>query len=135
MKVRILGCGTSSGVPKIGNDWGACDPAEPKNRRTRSAIFLESAGERLLVDCGPDMRGQLLADGSGRVDRVIVTHDHADHCHGIDDLRAVAQNNGAAVPVHARAATLARLKKRFGYALTERRFIRRCSIPWRSMGR
>ena len=116
MKVRILGCGTSSGVPRIGNDWGACDPAEPNNRRTRSAILIDSDDERLLVDCGPDMRAQLLAEGSGRVDRVIVTHDHADHCHGIDDLRAIAQNNGAAVPVHARAATLARLKKRFGYA-------------------
>ena len=122
MKVRILGSGTSSGVPRIGNDWGTCDPAEPRNRRTRSAILLESAAlnanevERLLVDCGPDMREQLLADGAGRVDRVIVTHDHADHCHGIDDLRAIAQNNGAPVPVHARPATLARLQRRFAYA-------------------
>ena len=116
MKVRILGCGTSSGVPRIGNDWGACDPSEPKNRRSRSAILIDSEGERLLVDCGPDMREQLLAEGSGRVDRVIVTHDHAEHCHGIDELRAIAQNNGAPVPLHARAATLARLNKRFGYA-------------------
>ena len=116
MRIRILGCGTSSGVPRIGNDWGACDPAEPKNRRTRSSILIESDDARLLVDCGPDMRQQLLAEGSGRIDRVIVTHDHADHCHGIDDLRAIAQNNGAAVPVHARAPTLARLNKRFGYA-------------------
>ena len=116
MKVCVLGCGTSSGVPRIGNDWGACDPSEPKNRRTRSAILIDSEGERLLVDCGPDMREQLLAEGSGWVDRVIVTHDHADHCHGVDDLRAIAQNNGAPVPIHARAATLARLTKRFGYA-------------------
>ena len=122
MNVRILGSGTSSGVPRIGNDWGVCDPHEPRNRRTRSAILIESAslfedgGARLLVDCGPDMREQLLADGTGRVDRVIVTHDHADHCHGIDDLRAIAQNNGAPVPVHARAATLARLQRRFAYA-------------------
>lgn len=116
MNVRILGSGTSSGVPRIGNDWGVCDPAEPKNRRTRSAILIESDGERLLVDCGPDMREQLLADGTGRVDRVIVTHDHADHCHGIDDLRAVAQNLGHPVPVHARADTLARLGRRFAYA-------------------
>lgn len=116
MKLRILGCGTSSGVPRIGNDWGRCDPQEPRNRRTRSAILIDSKGERLLVDCGPDMRAQLLADGAGRVDRVIVTHDHADHCHGIDDLRAVAQNLGHPVPLHARAGTLARLAKRFAYA-------------------
>ena len=122
MNVRILGCGTSSGVPRIGNDWGTCDPAEPRNRRTRSAILIESVGlidsggERLLIDCGPDMREQLLTEGSGRVDRVIVTHDHADHCHGIDDLRAIAHNLGHPVPLHARAATLMRLRKRFAYA-------------------
>ena len=71
MNVRILGSGTTSGVPRIGNDWGVCDPHEPRNRRTRSAILIESDGARLLVDCGPDMREQLLADGTGRVDRVI----------------------------------------------------------------
>ncbi len=116
MKVRILGCGTSSGVPRIGNDWGHCDPREPKNRRTRASILVESEGERLLVDCGPDMREQLLTQGDGRIDRVIVTHDHADHCHGIDDLRVVAQNLKAPVPVHARADTLSRLARRFSYA-------------------
>ncbi len=102
MKVRILGCGTSTGVPRIGNDWGDCDPDEPRNRRTRSSIMIESGGERLLVDCGPDMREQLLAARVIDIDRVIVTHEHADHCHGIDDLRQVAQHLGRPVPLHAR---------------------------------
>lgn len=116
MKVRILGCGTSSGVPRIGNDWGDCDPREPKNRRTRSSILIESAGERLLIDCGPDLREQLLAAGVAAVDRVIVTHDHADHCHGIDDLRQVAHYLRHPVPLLARPDTLGRLGKRFAYA-------------------
>ncbi|WP_309603552.1 MBL fold metallo-hydrolase [Sphingomonas sp.] len=116
MKVRILGCGTSSGVPRIGNDWGTCDPAEPRNRRTRSSILIDSAGEQLLVDCGPDMREQLLAAETADLAGVIVTHDHADHCHGIDDLRQIAHHTGAPVPLHARADTLQHLAKRFAYA-------------------
>jgi len=116
VKVRILGCGTSSGVPQIGNDWGTCDPAEPRNRRTRSAILIDSAGEQLLVDCGPDLREQLLAADRADLAGVIVTHDHADHCHGIDDLRQVAHHIGAPVPLHARPDTLDRLARRFAYA-------------------
>ena len=116
MKLRILGCGTSTGVPRIGNDWGDCDPGETKNRRTRSSILVESEGERLLVDCGPDLREQLLAADVIDIDRVIVTHDHADHCHGIDDLRQVAQHLGRPVPLHARPDTLRRLQSRFAYA-------------------
>ena len=77
MKLRILGCGTSAGVPRIGNDWGACNPGEPRNRRTRSSILIESGGKRLLVDCGPDMREQLLRANVNRIDGVIITHDHA----------------------------------------------------------
>ena len=116
MKVRILGCGTSSGVPRIGNDWGDCDPAHPRNRRTRSSILIESGGQHLLVDCGPDMREQFLAAGTADLAGVIVTHDHADHCHGIDDLRQIAQHIRAPVPLHARPETLQRLAKRFAYA-------------------
>lgn len=116
MKVRILGCGTSTGVPRIGNDWGDCDPEEPKNRRTRSSILIESEGEQLLIDCGPDLREQLLAANIVDIDRVIVTHDHADHCHGLDDLRQVAQHQGRPVPLHARSDTLRRLRNRFAYA-------------------
>jgi phosphoribosyl 1,2-cyclic phosphate phosphodiesterase len=116
VKVRILGCGTSSGVPRIGNDWGNCDPAEPRNRRTRSSILIDSDGERMLVDCGPDLREQLLAAGVADVAGVIVTHDHADHCHGIDDLRQVAHHARAPVPLYARPNTLERLGRRFAYA-------------------
>ena len=115
MKVRILGCGTSFGVPRIGNDWGECDPAEPRNRRLRSSILVESGGKRLLVDCGPDVREQLLQADVSTVDGVIITHDHADHCHGIDELRAVAQNNEASVPFYGRADVLDGLQRRFGY--------------------
>ena len=89
MKVRILGCGTSTGVPKIGNEWGLCDPDELRNTRLRTSILVESAGEHMLVDCGPDLRQQLLAAGVSQLDGVIVTHAHGDHCHGIDELRPV----------------------------------------------
>jgi len=116
VKVRILGCGTSSGVPRIGNDWGSCNPADPRNRRLRSAILIDSGGESLLVDCGPDLLAQMNAAHRDRVDRVIITHDHADHCHGIDDLRQVAHVTHRTVPLHARADVLARLESRFAYA-------------------
>ena len=116
MKVRVLGCGTSSGVPRIGNDWGECDPVEPRNRRLRSSILVESGAESLLIDCGPDLREQFNAADRDRVNKVVVTHDHADHCHGIDDLRQVAHANGAPVPLYARPAVIDRLTKRFGYA-------------------
>ncbi len=116
MKLTVLGCGTSTGVPKIGPDWGECDPAEPRNRRTRCALLVESAGKRLLVDCGPDIRSQLLNAKVGHLDGVVVTHDHADHCHGLDDLRPIAQRRRGPVPLHARQHVLDRLQHRFGYA-------------------
>lgn len=115
MKLRILGSGTSSGVPRIGNDWGSCDPGNPRNKRSRSAALAELGGCRILIDCGPDMREQLNAAGVGHVDRVIITHDHADHCHGMDDLRQIAQNGRDQVPVHARGDLLERLEARFSY--------------------
>jgi phosphoribosyl 1,2-cyclic phosphate phosphodiesterase len=115
MKIRILGCGTSSGVPRIGNDWGACDPQEPRNRRMRQAAIVEHDGIRILIDTGPDMREQLLTAGVGTVDAVIWTHDHADHCHGIDDLRQIYHALGAPVAGYARPATAASLQSRFAY--------------------
>lgn len=115
MRVRILGCGTSSGVPRIGNDWGACDPAEPKNRRRRVSILVEEGDTRILVDTTPDLREQLLDARVDTITALIWTHDHADHVHGIDDLRQLFHNAGAPVPGYARSMVLARLADRFGY--------------------
>ncbi|WP_380786621.1 MBL fold metallo-hydrolase [Sphingomonas sp. R86521] len=116
MKIRILGSGTSSGVPRIGNDWGECDPSEPRNRRTRASAIVEHEGTRILIDTSPDMREQLLAADIDTLDAVIWTHDHADHCHGIDDLRQVFHAMGEPVKGFARPATLAALDARFTYA-------------------
>jgi phosphoribosyl 1,2-cyclic phosphate phosphodiesterase len=116
VNLRVLGCGTSFGVPRIGNGWGDCDPSEPRNRRRRASILVEHEGVRILVDTSPDLREQLLDAGAGDVDAVIWTHDHADHCHGIDDLRAIFHNRGAPVPGFARQETLAKLRARFDYA-------------------
>ena len=124
MKVRILGCGTSTGVPKIGNEWGQCDPNEPRNRRLRTSILVGSAGESMLVDCGPDLRQQLLAAEVAMLAGVIVTHAHGDHCHGIDELRPVSAAIGAPVPIHARADVLDELRLRFGYAFEQSDFYR-----------
>ncbi|PAX09591.1 MBL fold metallo-hydrolase [Sphingomonas lenta] len=115
MRARILGSGTSSGVPRIGNDWGACDPNEPKNRRTRASLLIEHDGVRVLVDTSPDMREQLLAADVAELDAVIWTHDHADHCHGIDDLRQVFHALGRPVIGYARREVLDVLRSRFGY--------------------
>lgn len=120
MKLRILGSGTSSGVPRIGPDWGVCDPAEPRNRRTRASLLVEHAGVRVLVDTSPDLREQLLNAGVSTVDAVIWTHDHADHCHGIDDLRQVFHALGRPVIGYARPDVLAALKQRFAYIFAGR---------------
>lgn len=112
----MLGCGTSFGVPRIGGDWGQCDPAEPKNRRRRVSILVEHEGTRILVDTSPDLREQLLDAGVATLDAVVWTHDHADHVHGLDDLRAVFHHRGSPVPGFARPETLAVLRRRFGYA-------------------
>jgi phosphoribosyl 1,2-cyclic phosphate phosphodiesterase len=124
MKIRILGCGTSTGVPKIGNEWGQCDPNEPRNRRLRTSILVESAGERMLVDCGPDLREQLLGADVSRLDGVIVTHAHGDHCHGIDELRPVSAAIGAPVPLYSGRAVLDELEHRFAYAFEQSDFYR-----------
>jgi phosphoribosyl 1,2-cyclic phosphate phosphodiesterase len=122
VKVRILGCGTSTGVPNLRSGWGQCDPAEPRNRRTRSSILLETGGKRLLIDCGPDLRQQLLDADIHAIDGVIVTHDHADHVHGIDDLRPLAQALKRPVPVFGRAAVIDHLRQRFLYAFVQAGF-------------
>ncbi|HEX7710215.1 MAG TPA: MBL fold metallo-hydrolase [Sphingomonadaceae bacterium] len=119
MKLRMLGSGTSTGVPRVGNEWGECDPNEPKNRRTRVSIVVESAeGSRLLVDTSPDLRQQLLENDIGRIDGVFWTHDHADHCHGIDDLRVLRYGRNAPLPGFASADTAHRLRQRFSYVFS-----------------
>ena len=120
MKRRILGSGRSWGVPRIGPDWGACDPAEPRNRRTRASLLVEHDGVRVLVDTSPDLREQLIAAGVTRVDAVIWTHDHADHCHGIDDLRQVFHVLRRPVIGYARPSVAAVLRERFSYIFAGR---------------
>lgn len=118
-KVTILGCGTSGGVPRIGNLWGACDPDNPKNRRRRCSLLVERGGDgrktAVLVDTSPDVRQQLLDAGVSWLDGVLYTHDHADHCHGIDDLRMVAYNGRRRVDIYHDAATGESLRRRFSY--------------------
>jgi phosphoribosyl 1,2-cyclic phosphate phosphodiesterase len=117
MRVTLLGTGASAGVPQIGPIWGACDPADPRNRRTRSAILVEAPhGKRLLVDAGPDLRAQLLAAGIGRIDALMFTHHHADHIMGVDELRLVNRATGREIEAHALPATLDALGRRFDYA-------------------
>jgi phosphoribosyl 1,2-cyclic phosphate phosphodiesterase len=118
MKVTILGCGPSWGVPRIGGDWGACDPANPKNRRRRVSILVEDGGKSILVDTSPDLRTQLLDADVRRIDAVLFTHAHADHLHGIDDLRGVNRMMKAALPTYATRETLAEIERRFGYVFT-----------------
>jgi phosphoribosyl 1,2-cyclic phosphate phosphodiesterase len=115
VKVTVLGCGTSSGVPRIGNDWGACDPAEPRDARRRVSILVNAASTTILVDTSPDLRAQLLDARVSHVDAVIWTHDHADHVHGLDDLRQLFHLKGEPIAGYARPATIAVLRERFGY--------------------
>jgi phosphoribosyl 1,2-cyclic phosphate phosphodiesterase len=116
MEVRILGSGTSSGVPRVGNDWGSCDPAQPRNRRRRVSILVRHERASILVDTGPDLREQLLDAQVSAIDAVIWTHDHADHCHGIDDLRQLFHARGRPVTGYARADSLDVIQDRFAYA-------------------
>ncbi len=116
----ILGCGSSGGVPRIGNVWGECDPQEPHNRRRRCSLLIQrfnAAGgmTTVLVDTGPDMRQQLLDANVGHVDGVLYTHSHADHIHGIDDLRMIAIHDQKRVPVYMDAPTSRRAHEAFSY--------------------
>lgn len=111
----ILGCGTSGGVPAITGHWGKCDPNNPKNRRTRASIAVKNATTTLLFDTSPDLRHQFLREGLQKVDAVFYTHDHADHTHGIDDLRFLALTGGNRIPTYAAPETLAALEARFSY--------------------
>ncbi len=119
IRATILGSGSSGGVPRIGGHWGDCDPSNPKNRRRRCALLLERPGRggttRVLIDTGPDMAAQLVDAGVGELDAVVYTHPHADHVHGIDDLRQIVMNTRKIMPIWADAPTTEALLARFGY--------------------
>ncbi len=119
LRVTILGCGSSAGVPRVGVGWGACDPNNPRNRRRRCSILVERFGPggvtRVLVDTGPDLRDQLLGCDVRHLDAVLITHDHADHTHGIDDLRPLVIAMRRRMPVYMDAVTSAVMMARFGY--------------------
>jgi phosphoribosyl 1,2-cyclic phosphate phosphodiesterase len=120
LRVTVLGCGGSAGVPSLGGadgrgDWGACDPAEPRNRRTRSSITIDAPAGRILVDTGPDLRHQLLACAIPRIDAIVFTHAHADHMAGLDDVRLLNRITGQKLPAFATPATRDELARRFDY--------------------
>lgn len=123
LRVTILGCGSSGGVPRLGGIWGDCDPDEPKNHRRRCSLLLERITEegrtQVLIDTSPDMRAQLLDAGIGKLDAVVFTHAHADHVHGIDDLRQIVFNTGKRLSVWADGPTQDALLARFGYAFVQ----------------
>ncbi len=120
LRFTILGCGSSPGVPRIGNDWGACDPRNPKNRRRRASLLVERVDATgrstvVVIDTGPDFREQMLSANVAWADGVVYTHPHADHIHGIDDLRAFVLNRRRRVQTYSDAATADRLLATFGY--------------------
>lgn len=122
LTITILGCGSSGGVPRPGLGWGACDPNNPKNRRRRCSILVEREGPdgktSVLVDTSPDLREQLLGADVTRLDAVFYTHDHADHTHGIDDLRPLVIYNRRRIPVFMTSETSRALHHRFSYCFT-----------------
>lgn len=123
IRFTILGCGSSGGVPRLGGNWGDCDPDNPKNARRRCSMLVERDGPEgtttVLIDTTPDLRAQLLDTGTGRLDGVVYTHSHADHVHGIDDLRMIVFNMRARLPVWADGDTQNALFSRFGYAFVQ----------------
>lgn len=123
LRFTILGCGSSGGVPRLGGHWGDCDPHNPRNRRRRCSMLVERDGPKgttsVLIDTSPDMRSQLLDTGTGRLDGVVYTHSHADHVHGIDDLRMIVFNMRSRIPVWADGDTQNALFSKFGYAFVQ----------------
>jgi phosphoribosyl 1,2-cyclic phosphate phosphodiesterase len=116
MKVTVLGCGGSGGVPLANGSWGACNPDNPRNRRRRVSVLVQNQGSNILIDTSPDLRLQLLDAKVSRIDAVLYTHDHADHCHGIDELRALSYDkNSQPIDAYGSAASMAALQQRFAY--------------------
>ncbi|SFD84116.1 MBL fold metallo-hydrolase [Roseivivax sediminis] len=123
LRLTILGCGSSGGVPRLGGLWGSCDPENPRNSRRRCSLLIERETEAgtttVLIDTSPDLRAQLLDAGVGRLDGVVYTHSHADHVHGIDDLRMIVFNMRQRLRVWADEPTRESLLARFGYAFIQ----------------
>jgi phosphoribosyl 1,2-cyclic phosphate phosphodiesterase len=115
VRLTFLGTGTSFGVPQIGCHCRTCTSLDPRDRRTRTAALLDTRGKHLLIDTPPELRLQLVAAGADRVDAVLYTHAHADHVHGIDDLRAISVRQGAVLPAYGPAAAMAELTVKFPY--------------------
>ena len=120
LSLTILGCGSSGGVPRVGQGWGACDPHEPRNRRRRCSILVEQASPdggrtQVLVDTSPDLRQQLLDLDVGRLDAILLTHSHADHTHGMDDVRPLVIKQKSRIPLHMDEATAAVVRRTFSY--------------------
>lgn len=119
MELTILGCGTSTGVPVIGCHCAVCSSTEVKNRRTRSSLLIQEKGRNILIDTSTDLRAQSLANGLERIDAVLFTHPHADHIHGIDELRAFNLAQGGAIPCYGSAETIGRVRLIFDYIFTD----------------
>jgi phosphoribosyl 1,2-cyclic phosphate phosphodiesterase len=149
LEFTILGCGSSGGVPRADGDWGVCDPANPKNLRSRCSLLVRRLGEgaeretTALVDTSPDLRLQTAQAGARRVDGILLTHDHADQVHGIDDVRAFFIRQRARIDCHMDPVTDSSMMRRFGYifepeggypAICERRAIPAHGAPWRVEG-
>lgn len=121
--LTILGCGSSGGVPRVGQGWGACDASEPRNRRRRCSVLIESTGQggttSVLVDTSPDLREQLLGTGTSALDGVILTHDHADHTHGLDDLRPLTIMMRRRIAVYTEPVTAQSMMSRFSYCFVQ----------------
>ncbi len=119
MTITVLGCGASGGVPLIGCDCAVCRSENPKNKRGRASILVESAGSRILIDTSPDLRQQALREGISQVDAILYTHAHADHVHGVDDARSFNFHRQASLPVYGTAETMQEITSRFNYAFGE----------------
>jgi phosphoribosyl 1,2-cyclic phosphate phosphodiesterase len=119
MRVTFLGTGTSHGIPMIGCDCAVCRSGNPHNHRLRPSIYIENGGQRLLVDAAPDFRAQALRANIRRVDAVLITHTHADHVLGLDDLRVFCQRSGRKLPIHGSPHSLETIQRMFSYACTE----------------
>jgi phosphoribosyl 1,2-cyclic phosphate phosphodiesterase len=119
MRFHILGCGGAAGVPMISKGWGLCDPNNPKNRRMRTSALLETPNGNILIDTGPDLRQQLINANVRQISAILYTHEHADHTHGIDDIREINRINKKPIQIYGNQETMDLLKQRFSYAFDD----------------